>query len=104
MPARFDLLRDGCQVQRHRLDVAPGQHEAGTFVLLGTDGTKDVGRRRALVERGRRSGAATGPAPGELILLADAGFITEPNLQIGKINALRACDRRQTAGEPLLKR
>ncbi len=111
MPAGFDFLRDGCQVQRHRLDIAPGQHEAGTFALLGTDSTKDVGRRRALFERGRRSGAATGPTPGELVLLANAGFVTEPNLQVGEveprgspeINALRACDRRQTAGETVLK-
>ncbi len=109
MPARFDLLRDGCQVQRHRLDVAPGQHESGSFALLGADGTKDVGRGRALVLRCRGPGAATRPAPGQFVLLADAverlrrSTVAEPDFQIGEINALRACDRSQAAGELLLK-
>ena len=121
MPARFDLLRDGGQVQRQCLDVAPGQHEASAFALLGADGAKDVGRCRAQVRRCTGPGAATAlalpfhpaspagtfgksrPAPGELVLLANAGFVTEPNFQMGEINALRACDRRQTAGETVLK-
>jgi hypothetical protein len=44
-----------------------------------------------------------GPAPGDLVLLPDAGLIAEPDLDLAGIDARRARDRVQTGGEAFLK-
>ena len=71
--------RDGCgdlgEVQVHRLGVA-GRHDQGcTLALLRADCTEDVGGSGALVPRCAWTGAALGPAAGDLVLLADAGLV-----------------------------
>ena len=53
-----------------------------------------------LGSRGPRS--AFGPAAGELVLLADAGFVGEPDLYVGRIDTLLACNRLQCGGELFL--
>src|SRR5262245_61552589 len=75
--------RDGCgdlgEVQVHRLGVA-GRHDQGcTLALLRADCTEDVGGSGPLVPRCAWTGAALGPAAGDLVLLADAGLVGEPD-------------------------
>jgi hypothetical protein len=63
--------RDGCgdlgEVQVHRLGVA-GRHDQGcTLALLRADCTEDVGGSGPLVPRCAWTGAALGPAAGEIL-------------------------------------
>ena len=75
--------RDGAgyfrEVQVHCRRVAPRQNQAGPFPLLGTNGAEEIGRSCALVTWGRWPGSAFCPAPRDLVLLADAGLILEPD-------------------------
>jgi hypothetical protein len=41
------------------------------------------------------------PAPCDLVLLPDAGFVGEPDLYVGRRDALLLCDFVQTGGETL---
>jgi len=43
------------------------------------------------------------PAPGQLVLLADAGFVAEPDLKVSGVDALLARDRVQMGWEAFLK-
>ena len=47
--------------------------------------------------------AASGPAAGDLVFLADAGFIGEPDLYLGRGNAPLLRNLLQTGGEAFLK-
>ena len=76
----FDSKRNLRQVQRHGLGVAEGEDQACPLAKLRTDGTEDVGRFRSLVLGCRRPAAALGPAPGDLVFLADPGLVLEPDL------------------------
>ena len=66
----IDGVADFGKVFLHRLGVAPGQHEARAFALLGTDGAEDVGPHGSLVRGCGWPGSATRPAPRDLVLLA----------------------------------
>jgi len=66
-------------VQRHRGGIAARQHQARRGAAGWTDGAEQIGRAGALVVRCCRSAAAPRPAPGDLVLLADAGLILEPD-------------------------
>ena len=103
MRARCDVGGDFGEVQVHGLDVAAGQDEAGALAVLGTDGAEDVGRGGALVVRGGGPRAALCPAPGDLVLLADPGLVCEPDLYLGRIDALFARDLFQARGKSFLK-
>ena len=103
MAARGDLCCNLGQVQVHRLGVAGGQDEGRTLSLTGADGTEDVGRGGALVARCRGSRATPGPAPSDLVLLADAGLIGEPELYLAQGETLLVCDLLQTRGKCFLK-
>lgn len=59
--------------------------------------------RRALVLRCRRPCAAACPAPGDLVLLADAGLVGEPDLYGAGLDAPLAPDRVQARGETFAK-
>jgi len=88
-------------MQVHRCGVAARQNEGCAFALFGTDRAEDIGRGGALIARRRRPGAAFGPAPGDLVLLSDAGLVGKPYL-----DRLACClmvrDLRQTPGEVFL--
>jgi len=75
--------RDGAgyfgEVQAHCRRVAPGQNETGRFSLFGTNGAEEIGRSCALVAWGRWPGSTFCPAPRDLVLLADAGFVLKPD-------------------------
>ena len=101
--ARAHPCGDLGQVQAHALGVAPRQDQAGRGAGGRADRAEDVGRCRALILWRRWPGAAFGPAPGDLVLLADPGFVGEPDLYAAGAGARRAPDRVQTRGETFLK-
>src|SRR6478735_7077652 len=90
-------------MEAHRGGVAVGQDEARGLACLGADGAKDVGRGRPLILRRHGPGAASGPAPGDLVLLAHSGLISEPDLYGADGDALLARDFLQAGGEAVLK-
>ena len=97
-----DLGGDFSQVQVHRLDIADRQDKPCAFAFFGADGAEDVGRSGALVVWGRGPCAALGPAPRDLVLLADAGFIGEPDLYGSRLDAFLARDFVKERGEVFL--
>ena len=93
---------DFVQVPLHGLGVAAGQDEGGADPALGTDGAENVGRFGALIVRRPRPTAAPGPAPRDLVLLADAGFVLPPDFYLG-VCRQPGSDRLQFGGEAFLK-
>src|SRR3982750_4046639 len=71
-------LRDFRQVQAHRLRVASRQHQGCPLALLRADRSEDVDRACPLIMRGPGPGAPSGPAPGDLVLLAHPGLVLPP--------------------------
>src|SRR3954469_19228688 len=102
VPARLNLGRDGHELQVHRFGVAPGQDEADGFPLRGTDGAEDIGGGGALIRGSRRAAAAPRPAACDLVLLAVAGFVFEPDFYVGDIDALLVRDACQQGREVFL--
>ena len=89
-------------LQVHRRGVAEGQDQTRRLAFGRADRAEDVGRVRALVAWGDRPGTAPGPAPGDLVLLTDPGFVGEPDLYA--LACRRAArDLRQTGREVLFK-
>jgi hypothetical protein len=66
-------------VQVHCLGIAGRQDQGRALALLGTDGAEDVGGSGALITRSARTRATLCPAAGDLVLLADPGFVCEPD-------------------------
>ena len=100
--ARCDHPGDFREVQVHRLGIAGGQDQGRTLSLSRADGAEDVGRSGALVVWGRGPCAALGPAPRDFVLLADAGFIGEPDLYGSRLDAFLARDFVKERGEVFL--
>src|SRR4051794_31889414 len=73
-------LRDFRQMQAHRLRIASRQDQGRTLTLLRADRPKDVDRVRSLVVRSAGSGSPSGPAAGDLVLLAHARLVLPPQL------------------------
>lgn len=99
MGARRYLGRDFVQVPLHGLGIATRQDKGGADTAIRTDGAKDIGGLGALIV-GRR-----GPrrlAPGDLLLLADPGFVLPPQLYLGA-GREPGTEFRQHGGEPFLK-
>ena len=94
--------RDFIKMPLHGLSVAAGQDKARTDTARGTDGTKDIGRLRALVPERRGSAAASRPAPGEHGFLADPGLILPPNFYRG-VGREPGSDLPQPGGEVFFK-
>src|SRR5205809_7200263 len=90
--------------QVHRLGVA-GRHDQGcTLALLRADCTEDVGGSGPLVPRCAWTGAALGPAAGDLVLLADAGLVGEPDFYRVAVKRLLARNCLHARGEVFLIR
>ncbi len=66
-------------MESHRLAVARGKNEPGTFSLGGANGAEDIGRTRPLAGWRGRPGPAPCPAAGDLVFLPDASFVLEPD-------------------------
>src|SRR5260370_17911514 len=80
-----------------------GMTSAGAFAILGADRAEDRGAGGSLVFGSARTRAAPGPTPGDLVLLADAGLVCEPDLYGGRIDAFLAPDLVQARRETFLK-
>ena len=80
MCAGTDLLADLGEVDGHRLAVDPGCNNGGAHGPRRTDRAEDVGRVVAIVANRRWAAAAQRPLIRQRALLADAGFILEPDL------------------------
>jgi len=91
------------EVQVHRLCVAGRQNQGGAFALLWADRAEDVGGSGALVTRRAGAGSTHRPAAGDLVLLADAGLVGEPDFYPVEVERLRARDFFQARGETFLK-
>ena len=92
MSAGIDGRGDFGQMGIHRLGIAPGQHEADALALFRTDRAKDVGPLGGLVVRRDGPGSTLGPTARDLVLLADPGFVLEPELDLyARLEALADC-------------
>ena len=89
---RRDLRGDLGEMQIYRLGVATWHDERRAFALLRTDRAENVGRGGSLIARGAGARAAPGPTSRDLVLLADAPFVGEPDLYRARIDALLAPD------------
>jgi hypothetical protein len=101
--ARRDLARDFGEVQGHRRGVAAGQDERCALAVMRADGSEDVGGGGALIVRGAGPCPAAGPAPRDLVLLADPSLVGEPEFYSVEGDALLARDLRQAGWEIFLK-
>ena len=90
------------QRQRHRSGIASGQDQPGGTALLRADRAEDVGRGVALILRSDGSRAAPGPPPGDLVFLANPGFISEPEFYVRAGDTLFVRNLVQTGGESFL--
>ena len=79
--AWLDVKRDLLEMQLHGLGVAKWQNQTGRLAKRGTDGAEDISRSGSLILQRERPRAAFGPAPGDLVLLTDAGFVLEPQFE-----------------------
>ena len=98
-----DGLGDLDQMQVHRLGVAGRQDQGRALALLRADGAEDVGGGGALIAGRAWAGAALGPAAGDLVLLADASLVCEPDFYRVDVDRLFARDCIQARGEAFLK-
>ena len=99
MRARRDLRGDLGEMEVHRLGVASRHDERRALAVLGTDRAEDVGRGGSLIARGAGARAALGPTSRDLVLLADARLVGEPDLYGGGLDALLAPDLFQARGK-----
>ncbi len=89
------------EMRLHGVRVAPGHDKACAFPLRGTDCAEDVGPFGPLIARRPGAGPTSRPSAGELVLLADAGFILPPQLYLDTLAEFRP-DFRQFGGEVFL--
>ena len=101
--ARGDGERYFCQMERHGFGIAQGQYQPCTLAVLRTDSAEDPGRGPALIFGRTRPCPPLGPAARDLVLLADARLVLEPNLYGFDVDRLFARDFTQARGEVFLK-
>jgi hypothetical protein len=96
MGTLLDVPADLVDMELHGLGVGKGQRESSADAARRADCAEQVGALVALVGRLPRSCSATCPLPHDPVLLADAGFILEPQLhlrarrQVAKMRLQRA--------------
>lgn len=81
MAAGCDPPRDLGEMQGHGLRVGLGQDKRRRHGARRADGAEQIGPLVAPVARRARAGSAPGPDAGQGALLADAGFVLEPDFQ-----------------------
>ena len=85
-----NLRCDFGEVEIHRLCIAAWHDERRALAVLGTDRAEDIGGGGSLISGSAGPGAALGPTPGDLVLLADACLVGEPDLYRAGFDAFRA--------------
>ena len=91
------------EVQVHRLGIAGGQDQSRALALFRADGAEDIGRSGSLITRRAGASASLRPPAGDLVLLADARLICEPNFYLADVDRLFARDFIQARCELFLK-
>jgi hypothetical protein len=81
----------------HRLCIAAWHDERRALAVLGTDRAEDIGGGGSLISGSAGPGAALGPTPGDLFLLADTCLV-EPDYRAG-FDARFVPDRFQACGK-----
>ena len=77
--ARGDLGGDLVEMKLHGFGVAEREDEGRASSTFGADRTEQIGRLGALIMDGSGARARPGPAIGELVFLADAHLVVEPD-------------------------
>jgi hypothetical protein len=91
-----DVAGDFLEMELHRLGVGEGQRERRPDASGGTNSAEEIGALIALVGRLAGPRSSLGPLPHEAVLLSNARFILEPDLdrrrrrQAVEMNAQRA--------------
>ena len=98
-----NLRCDFGEVEIHRLCIAAWHDERRALAVLGTDRAENIGGGGSLIFGSAWTRAALGPAPGDLVLLADARLVGEPDLYRAGFDAPFAPDRFQACGKAFLK-
>jgi hypothetical protein len=98
-----DVPGDLGKMQIHREGVAAGQDERCALAFLGTDGAEDVGRCGALIMWRAGSRSSFGPSTRDLVLLADASLVGEPDFDLVDGDAFFSRDFLQACWELFLK-
>ena len=80
MSVARDPTRDFVDVHLHRLGVGIGQGQGRADAARRTDGAEEIGVFITLVGMLTRSRSAPCPLANLAVLLADARFVLEPNL------------------------
>src|SRR5688572_28894020 len=96
----------GCdlgEVQVHGYGVAGRQNQGSSLAFARADRAEDVGRGRALIVRCRGPRAPPDPPARNLVLLADARLVREPDLYPVRSDALLSRDLVQARREAFLK-
>ena len=96
--ARRNLRCDFSEVEVHRFCIAAWHHERRALAVPGTDRAEDIGGGGSLISGSAGARAALGPTPGDLVLLADARLVSEPDLYGVGLDAFFAPDLRQALG------
>src|SRR3546814_7607763 len=65
-------------MQGHGFGIAEGQYQPRALAVFRADRAEDIGRFRPLILWRRWPRPTSGPAPGDLVLLADPRFVLEP--------------------------
>lgn len=96
--ALIDLRTDQRQMLANGVGVRPGHDEAGALAFRRTDCAEDIRPFGALILGRGGSGATSGPASGDFVLLADPRFVLPPDLNLyARVEA--RLDLRQLGGE-----
>ena len=103
MGARRYCKRDFGEMERHGLGITKRQNQTCTLAKLGTNCPEDIGRLRPLILGCRGPRPALGPAPRNLVLLADPRFVLEPYLYRGALREARFDLCQLGCKAPLLK-
>jgi hypothetical protein len=91
-----NLRCDFGEVEIHRLRVAAWHDKRRALAVLGTNRAEDIGGGGSLIFGSAWTRAALGPTPGDLVLLADARLVGEPDLYRAGLDALFAPERFQS--------
>jgi len=75
-----DVAGDFLEMELHGLGVGEGQRKRSPDAARGTNGAEQIGALVALIGGLARPRSSLGPLTHEAVLLADAGFVLEPDL------------------------